>query len=44
MQVLPSGFSYVDLDRLQAGEVDKMFETIKGRRFDCRRREASSVL
>jgi len=30
MQVLPSGFGYVDLDRLQAGEVDKMFETIKG--------------
>jgi C-terminal processing protease CtpA/Prc len=31
MQVLPSGFGYADLDRLQAGEVDKMFETIKGR-------------
>ena len=30
MQVLPSGFGYADLDRLQAGEVDKMFETIKG--------------
>ena len=30
MQVLPSGYGYVDLDRLQAGEVDKMFETIKG--------------
>jgi C-terminal processing protease CtpA/Prc len=30
MQVLPSGVGYVDLDRLQAGEVDKMFETIKG--------------
>jgi len=29
MQVLPSGFGYADLDRLQAGEVDKMFETIK---------------
>lgn len=29
-QVLPSGFGYADLDRLQAGEVDKMFETIKG--------------
>lgn len=29
MQVLPSGYGYVDLDRLQAGEVDKMFETIK---------------
>ena len=30
IQVLPSGFGYVDLDRLQAGEIDKMFETIKG--------------
>ena len=30
IQVLPSGYGYVDLDRLQAGEVDKMFETIKG--------------
>jgi C-terminal processing protease CtpA/Prc len=30
VQVLPSGYGYVDLDRLQAGEVDKMFETIKG--------------
>ncbi|HSE17012.1 MAG TPA: S41 family peptidase [Pyrinomonadaceae bacterium] len=30
MQVLPSGVGYADLDRLQAGEVDKMFETIKG--------------
>lgn len=30
MQVLPSGFGYADLDRLQAGEVDKMFEMIKG--------------
>jgi C-terminal processing protease CtpA/Prc len=29
IQVLPSGFGYVDLDRLQAGDVDKMFETIK---------------
>ena len=29
MQVLPSGFGYVDLARLQAGEVDKMFDTIK---------------
>ena len=29
MQVLPNGYGYVDLDRLQAGEVDKMFETIK---------------
>ena len=30
VQVLPSGYGYVDLDRLQAGEVDKMFDTIKG--------------
>jgi C-terminal processing protease CtpA/Prc len=30
VQVLPSGFSYVDLARLQVGEVNKMFETIKG--------------
>lgn len=30
VQVLSNGYSYVDLDRLQAGEVDKMFETIKG--------------
>jgi C-terminal processing protease CtpA/Prc len=29
MQVLPSGVGYADLDRLQVGEVDKMFETIK---------------
>jgi len=29
MQVLPGGFSYVDLARLQGGEVDKMFEMIK---------------
>lgn len=29
MQVLPSGFGYVDLDRLQVGEIDKMFETVK---------------
>jgi C-terminal processing protease CtpA/Prc len=29
IQVLPSGYGYVDLDRLQGGEVDKMFETIK---------------
>ena len=29
MQVLPSGFGYVDLARLQVGEVDKMFDTIK---------------
>ena len=28
--VLTSGLGYVDLDRLQIGEVDKMFETIKG--------------
>jgi C-terminal processing protease CtpA/Prc len=27
--VLPSGYGYVDLARLQVGEVDKMFETIK---------------
>ncbi len=30
VQVLPSGYGYVDLARLQVGEVDKMFETIKG--------------
>jgi C-terminal processing protease CtpA/Prc len=30
IQVLPSGYGYVDLDRLQVGEIDKMFETIKG--------------
>jgi C-terminal processing protease CtpA/Prc len=29
VQVLPSGYGYVDLARLQAGEVEKMFETIK---------------
>ena len=29
MQVLPSGYGYVDLARLQGGEVDKMFDTIK---------------
>src|SRR5262249_34473638 len=29
MQVLPSGFGYADLARLQLGEVDKMFETLK---------------
>lgn len=29
IQVLPSGYGYVDLDRLQVGEVDKMFDTIK---------------
>ena len=29
VQVLPSGFGYVDLARLPGGEVDKMFETIK---------------
>jgi C-terminal processing protease CtpA/Prc len=30
VQILPSGFGYVDLDRLNVSEVDKMFETIKG--------------
>jgi C-terminal processing protease CtpA/Prc len=30
VQVLPSGYGYVDLARLQADEVNKMFETIKG--------------
>lgn len=29
VQVLPSGYGYVDLARLQTGEVDQMFETIK---------------
>lgn len=29
IQVLPSGFGYVDLARLTAGDVDKMFDTIK---------------
>lgn len=29
VQVLPSGYGYVDLARLQVGEVDQMFETIK---------------
>ena len=29
IQVLPSGFAYVDLHRLPVGDVDKMFETIK---------------
>jgi C-terminal processing protease CtpA/Prc len=29
IQVLPSGYGYVDLDRLQVGEVDKVFDTIK---------------
>ncbi|HEX7315944.1 MAG TPA: S41 family peptidase [Pyrinomonadaceae bacterium] len=29
VQVLPSGYGYVDLARLQVGEVDKMFETVK---------------
>ncbi len=29
IQVLPSGFGYVDLARLKVGEVDQMFETIK---------------
>jgi C-terminal processing protease CtpA/Prc len=27
--VMPSGYGYVDLARLQPGEVDKMFETVK---------------
>lgn len=29
VSILPSGFAYVDLDRLTNAEVDKMFETIK---------------
>lgn len=29
VQVLPSGYGYVDLARLQVGEVEKMFETTK---------------
>ena len=29
VQVLPSGFGYVDLERLQVAEVSQMFETIK---------------
>lgn len=29
IQILPGGFGYVDLARLQAGEVDKMFDAIK---------------
>lgn len=29
IQVLPSGFGYVDLARLPAGDVDRMFEAIK---------------
>lgn len=29
VQVLPNGYGYVDLARLQVGEVDQMFETIK---------------
>jgi C-terminal processing protease CtpA/Prc len=29
MQVLPSGYGYADLARLQVGEVDQMFEMIK---------------
>jgi C-terminal processing protease CtpA/Prc len=39
VQVLPSGFGYVDLARLPGGEVDKMFDTIKntpGVIFDMR--------
>jgi C-terminal processing protease CtpA/Prc len=30
VQVLPGGYGYVDLARLQPGEVEQMFETIKG--------------
>ena len=30
VKILPSGYGYVDLDRLQVGEVDSMFESIKG--------------
>ena len=30
VQVLPGGYGYVDLARLQVGEVEQMFETIKG--------------
>ncbi|HVG39828.1 MAG TPA: S41 family peptidase, partial [Pyrinomonadaceae bacterium] len=30
VEVLPGGSGYVDLARLQVGEVDQMFETIKG--------------
>ncbi len=29
VSILPSGFGYVDLDRLQGNEVEQMFETIK---------------
>ena len=29
IQVLPSGYGYVDLDRLVVGDVNKMFDTIK---------------
>jgi hypothetical protein len=29
IQVLPSGYGYVDLQRLQVGDVNKMFDTIK---------------
>ena len=29
VQVLPSGYGYADLARLQVGDVDKMFETVK---------------
>ena len=29
MKLLPQGYGYVDLGRLEVGEVDKMFETIK---------------
>ncbi|HWS89868.1 MAG TPA: S41 family peptidase [Pyrinomonadaceae bacterium] len=30
VQVLPGGYGYADLARLQPGEVEKMFETVKG--------------
>ncbi len=39
IQLLPSGYGYVDLGRLEVGDVDKMFETIKDTRaviFDMR--------
>ena len=29
VSIFPSGYAYVDLDRLQGNEVDQMFETIK---------------
>ena len=31
MKLLPQGFGYVDLGRLEVGDVDKMFEMIKKR-------------